>query len=274
MNDIYFDNFDEMCNNKTIGDYKKPKTSENALYTIGDVEWAKYGKRLDDSYQISIGEKLSLALEIIPKSGYELNNNIYGRVNGIDSVGTLKRANGKRYMIFDINVSVPDKYKTQNIEVNIKAPTVGAAPAKTASCVAGNVNINKIEWSPTDSKFISNKSYTVKIEVTPIYGWGDIETVTAKVNGNNAKFIKEGGGKNKKYYISYTFDKPSDVLLGDIDGNGSLSILDVTLGQRYLTGDVVLSETQKQAADINCDGQINVNDMTQIQIVISSGAGL
>lgn len=274
MNDIYFDNFDEMCNNKTIGDYKKPKTSENALYTIGEVEWAKYGKRLDDSYKISIGEKLSLALEIIPKSGYELNNNIYGRVNGIDSVGTLKRANGKRYMIFDINVSVPDKYKTQNIEVNIKAPTVGAAPAKTASCVAGNVNINKIEWSPTDSKFISNKSYTVKIEVTPIYGWGDIETVTAKVNGNNAKFIKEGGGKNKKYYISYTFDKPSDVLLGDIDCNGTLSILDVTLGQRHLTGDVVLSETQKQAADINCDGKINVNDMTQIQIAISNGVGL
>lgn len=202
MNDIYFDNFDDMCNNKTIGDYKKPKTSENALYTIGEVEWAKYGKRLDDSYKISIGEKLSLALEIIPKSGYELNNNIYGRVNGIDSVGTLKRANGKRYMIFDINVSVPDKYKTQNIEVNIKAPTVGAAPAKTASCVAGNVNINKIEWSPTDSKFISNKSYTVKIEVTPIYGWGDIETVTAKVNGNNAKFIKEGGGKIRNIILA------------------------------------------------------------------------
>lgn len=95
MNDIYFDNFDEMCNNKTIGDYKKPKTSENALYTIGEVEWAKYGKRLDDSYKISIGEKLSLALEIIPKSGYELNNNIYGRVNGIDSVGTLKEQTEK-----------------------------------------------------------------------------------------------------------------------------------------------------------------------------------
>ena len=45
------------------------------------------------------------------------NNNIYGRVNGIDSVGTLKRANGKRYMIFDFNVSVPDKYKTQNLSL-------------------------------------------------------------------------------------------------------------------------------------------------------------
>ena len=41
-----------------------------------------------------------------------------------------------------------------------------------------------------------------------------------------------------------------------------------------IAGNVVLSETQKQAADINCDGQINVNDMTQIQIVISSGVGL
>ena len=76
-----------------------------------------------------------------------------------------------------------------------------------------------------------------------------------------------------KYYICYTFDKASDVLLGDIDGDGTLSILDVTLGQRYLVGDVVLAETQKQAADINCDGQINVNDMTQIQIVISNGVG-
>ena len=28
----------------------------------------------------------------------------------------------------------------------------------------------------------------------------------------------------------------SDVLLGDIDGNGTLSILDVTLGQRHLVG--------------------------------------
>lgn len=44
MNDIYFDNFDDMCNNKTIGDYKKPKTSKNALYTIGRSRVGKVRK--------------------------------------------------------------------------------------------------------------------------------------------------------------------------------------------------------------------------------------
>ena len=133
-----------------------------------------------------------------------------------------------------------------------------------------------------EAKYIWNQilDYYPKVEIKgilydPLKQWYKVEIYNKDTKElYNAKFIKEGGGKNKKYYISYTFDKPSDVLLGDIDCNGTLSILDVTLGQRHLAGNVVLSETQKQAADINCDGQINVNDMTQIQIVISSGVGL
>lgn len=61
-------------------------------------------------------------------------------------------------------------------------------------------------------------------------------------------------------------------LLGDINEDGNLSILDVTLLQMICTNSLDAKESQKLAADYNADGQIDVNDATALQIYISKNS--
>lgn len=43
---MYFDNFDEIWNHKTVGDYKTVKTDTNAPYTITEVRRQLFNKVL------------------------------------------------------------------------------------------------------------------------------------------------------------------------------------------------------------------------------------
>lgn len=57
--------------------------------------------------------------------------------------------------------------------------------------------------------------------------------------------------------------------IGDVNGDGSISIIDATMIQRHLLKMVQFSEEQKAKADINKDGQINIMDSTLLQRKIS-----
>ena len=51
----------------------------------------------------------------------------------------------------------------------------------------------------------------------------------------------------------------------DVDGNGAVSISDVTLIQKYLIGTATLTSEQLKIADCNGDGRVSINDATFIQ---------
>ena len=52
-----------------------------------------------------------------------------------------------------------------------------------------------------------------------------------------------------------------DVLLGDINLDGVVSILDIIKFTKYSTSIVNFNETQRHAADCNCDNNINFDDL-------------
>lgn len=60
----------------------------------------------------------------------------------------------------------------------------------------------------------------------------------------------------------------SSVVLGDVDGNGKLNIMDATLLQKYLAG-IDGNEVDITVADVNKDGRVDVIDVTKMQIVIA-----
>ncbi len=71
-----------------------------------------------------------------------------------------------------------------------------------------------------------------------------------------------------------TFDEaetqPSDTLLvGDANGDGKISIADVTVIQKYLAKIGSMCDETKKCADINGDGKITVADATVIQKIIA-----
>ena len=267
--DMYFDNFDEIWNHKTVGDYKNVKTDTNAPYTITEVRWQLFNKVLSDDFEFNSGDTIALLIGLAPKEGYELYVTS-GSLNGINSVDAFHMTDGRQYLQFEINITAPDEYKTQNIELSVAEPVAGVKPSTTATCTSGYAIPGTPSWTPADTTFKSGTQYTVKIPVTAEFEMGDIDTVTAKVNGKDAKFIAERKtGKIYAYYVEYTFDATKDYLLGDVNGDGKISVLDATLIQKYISGLVTFSDTQKAAADVNNDGSVSVIDATLIQKYIA-----
>ena len=267
--DMYFDNFDEIWNHKTVGDYKNVKTDTNAPYTITEVRWQLFNKVLSDDFEFSSGDTVALLIGLAPKEGYELYVTS-GSINGINSSDAFHLTDGRQYLQFEINITAPDEYKTQNIELSVAEPVAGVKPSTTATCTSGYAIPGTPSWTPADTTFKSGTQYTVKIPVTAEFEMGDIDTVTAKVNGKDAKFIAERKtGKIYAYYVEYTFDATKDYLLGDVNGDGQVTVVDATLIQKYISGLVTFSDTQKAAADVNGDGSVSVIDATLIQKYIA-----
>lgn len=271
-NDLYFEDLDQIWNHKTVGDFKNPKTGTDAPYTIGNVRWSMFRKILGDDFEFDNGDNVTVAIDVIPKEGYTFYSSVFGKLNGIDSYATIKNDDGSRSIVFTMTITAPDEYKTQNIELSVKAPVAGQTPATTAECTSGYAVPGTPEWTPGDAKFKTNTEYTVKIPVTAEYVMGDIDTVTAKVNGKEAEFVAERkSGKFYAYYVVYTFEatgatEEPDFVLGDVNLNGKITIDDATLIQKYLAGMEDFDDTvQLLAADVDGNGNITIDDATIIQ---------
>ena len=61
------------------------------------------------------------------------------------------------------------------------------------------------------------------------------------------------------------FEPDDTALIGDVDGNGEVSITDATEIQKYLVQYVSLNEEQLKVSDTNGDGKVDIKDVTQIQ---------
>ncbi|HZJ75170.1 MAG TPA: dockerin type I repeat-containing protein, partial [Clostridia bacterium] len=265
-NDLYFDNLDQIWNHKTVGDFKNPKNDANAPYTIGNVRWAMFRKILSDDYEFECGDNVTVAIDVIPKEGYTFYSTVYGKLNGIDSYVTVKNEDGSRSIVFNMTITAPDEYKTQDIELSVTEPVAGLKTSSTAKCTSGYVIPGTPSWTPADTTFKSGTQYTVKIPVTAEYEWGDTSTVTAKVNGKEAKFIAEyKGGKQYAYYVEYTFDATKDYLLGDVNSDGKVNLFDAILVQKYSVGIITFTDEQISIADVSRDGKVKMIDAILIQ---------
>ncbi|MGN0558363.1 MAG: dockerin type I repeat-containing protein, partial [Acutalibacteraceae bacterium] len=284
-NDIYFDDFDQIWNHKTVGDFKNPKNDADAPYTIGNVRWEMFSKILSDDFEFENGDNVAVRIDVIPKEGYTFYSSVFGQLNGIESYATIKNEDGSRSIVFTMTITAPDEYKTQNIELSVEQPVAGKAPAETAICTSGYAVPGTPTWTPAEETFTSGEQYTVKIPVTAEYKWGDTSAVTAKVNGNDAEFVIESKGKFSLYYVVYTFTateelptdptdptKPTDptaptekYILGDVDMDGKVKINDATMIQKHLASIITLTELQLKAADVTADGNVNIKDATRIQ---------
>lgn len=264
--DMYFDDFDQIWNHKTVGDFKNPKTDTNAPYTISEVKWTIYKKLLGDSYEFGSGDNVVVAITVEPKDGYTFYSSVYGMLNGIESSSTITNSDGSRTFGFEVKITAPDEYKTQNIELSVEAPVAGKKPATTAKCISGYAVTGKPTWTPADATFKSGKQYKVRIPVTPEYDWGETSTVTAKINGKDAEFIIESvTPKIRAYYVEYTFDATSDYALGDVNCDGAVTLIDAITIQKAALNLTTLTGQAFINADMNSDKKINLIDAITAQ---------
>lgn len=66
--------------------------------------------------------------------------------------------------------------------------------------------------------------------------------------------------------VTYRYkSKENDYLLGDVNNDGIINVMDVTALQMYIAGMVTLDDKINLRADVNFDGTISINDVTTIQ---------
>lgn len=64
---------------------------------------------------------------------------------------------------------------------------------------------------------------------------------------------------------------PKEEIIGDVDGNGAISVSDATLIQKYSADLTEFTDSQIKVADVNGDGAINVLDATAVQQLLVNG---
>ncbi|MBQ6337087.1 MAG: dockerin type I repeat-containing protein [Ruminococcus sp.] len=115
--------------------------------------------------------------------------------------------------------------------------------------------------------FTAAKEYDVYIAVNPTwepqFKYADTSDMTVTVNGNPATIERA----TSCYLISYTFTIPAETtgyILGDVDSDGSVTVIDATCIQRHLTT-IPTFAYHENAADTDGDGEVTILDATFIQ---------
>ena len=71
---------------------------------------------------------------------------------------------------------------------------------------------------------------------------------------------------NRKFVA---LNETPEYMLGDVSGDETISIMDATLIQLYISSDITPTDIQLRAADTDQDGKIVVMDATAIQRYIA-----
>lgn len=121
-----------------------------------------------------------------------------------------------------------------------------------------------------------NQDYSILACETQYGGYTNIE-----VNDNQSSYYTNGTWKKVSSSTSisgckignatvkaYTNDVP-DLLYGDVNGDGVLTILDSTLIQKHCVQLTAFSDKQLEIADINKNGKVEVSDATMIQRIVA-----
>jgi len=118
---------------------------------------------------------------------------------------------------------------------------------------------NPQRWILTDDE--NDGTYTLR----PVSGFHNdnvMDVINADdTDGNDIVISTYNGGSNQRFDIQ-------KLRLGDVDGNGSVNIRDVTRLQKMLTGEYSAANMET-VADVSGNGDVDVRDATYIQMALS-----
>lgn len=119
-----------------------------------------------------------------------------------------------------------------------------------------NNYIDLIEYNTTVSDFkkniILNSSYSVTVD-------------SKEINGKNMLFT---GGKTKIFKDKLLYKELTNIVRGDVNGNGKIDIIDYIRIKKDIMDDTKLSGEYKRAADMNQNNKIDIIDYIRIKKII------
>lgn len=111
------------------------------------------------------------------------------------------------------------------------------------------------------SPFVLNDCYVTVVNVNRGY---DFYITLLDEEGNALDYVHENDLKVDRIEYNAGRNKRIEVYLGDVDHNGSVDILDISMIKNFYLGLNTLNEIQKTVADTNDDGVLNADDIPYI----------
>lgn len=91
--------------------------------------------------------------------------------------------------------------------------------------------------------------------------------ISYNVNARETYVLQIGayGLSDVAFNVTFNFEPNKETLLGDVNGDGEITIVDSTILQKYIVGQTTLDDETLNVADVNKDGAVTVVDATLIQ---------
>lgn len=83
--------------------------------------------------------------------------------------------------------------------------------------------------------------------------------------------VFEYDSSDEAFNVTFNFEPNKETLLGDVNGDGEITVVDSTILQKYIVGQTTLDDETLNVADVNKDGAITVVDATLIQKFVVKG---
>lgn len=109
----------------------------------------------------------------------------------------------------------------------------------------------------------------VAVYETTVKGNSTDYSISGVANGTYTMRVSKKSHADREYTVKvWSADVTQNVeifLIGDVNSDGDISVVDATLVQKYIVGLEKLTDLQKKSAEVNGDGEISVVDATLIQ---------
>lgn len=91
--------------------------------------------------------------------------------------------------------------------------------------------------------------------------------ISYNVNARETYVLQIGAfiSSDEAFNITFNFEPNKETLLGDVNGDGEITVVDATILQKYIVGQTTLDDETLNVADVNKDGAVTVVDATLIQ---------
>ncbi len=235
----------EPVSGHSVSESSKAKTGIPDFYTVEKISWFDGNKELMYPSDTFVGGKYYCRVFIDINDGYTYtSNNINGSINGKSgTVSTTKNYVEVEYDVKEIYIvdtpeentgttttttttttppittvvvgtiitpteeqeKTEEKKALAKIEVEITEPKIGEAPSKSVIKKTDGFTVEKVKWTPADSKFKANTEYTVKIYVEAEDDYYIRSDYFGMINGKDAEMPVNYEKGN--FYLEYTFDK-------------------------------------------------------------------
>lgn len=97
--------------------------------------------------------------------------------------------------------------------------------------------------------------------------------ISYNVNARETYVLQIGayGLSDEAFNVTFNFEPNKETLLGDVNGDGEITVVDATILQKYIVGQTTLDDETLNVADVNKDGAVTVVDATLIQKFVVKG---